>query len=93
MTRNEVHASRHVTIRRSRFTHCGERSPECVNCLMLYRRSRHVTVEDSWFHDRYGCDFIHGRFGSNLTIRRNRFERSLPCRFRLLRRPVSDTKS
>jgi hypothetical protein len=66
MTRNEVHASRHVTIRRSRFTHCGERSPECVNCLMLFRRSRHVTVEDSWFHDCYGCDFIHGRFGSIL---------------------------
>lgn len=70
-------ASRHVTIRRSTFTHCGDRSVEWSNCLMLFRRTRHVTVEDSWFHDCYGCDFIHGRFGSHLTIRRNRFERAL----------------
>ena len=53
---------------------------------MLFRRTRHVTVEDNWFHDCYGCDFIHGRFGSHLTIRHNRFERALPCRFRLLGR-------
>jgi Right handed beta helix region len=81
-----VHRSRYVTIRRSQFTHCGDRSPEYTFCLMLFRRSRHITVEDNWFHDCYGCDFIHGRFGSNLTIRRNRFERALPCRFRLLGR-------
>ncbi|MDQ3777593.1 MAG: right-handed parallel beta-helix repeat-containing protein, partial [Actinomycetota bacterium] len=81
-----VHRSRYVTVRRSTFTHCGDRSPEYSFCLMLFRRSRHVTVEDNWFHDCYGCDFIHGRFGSNLTIRRNRFERALPCRFRLLGR-------
>jgi hypothetical protein len=72
-------ASRYVTIRRSTFTHCGDRSVEWSNCLTLFRRTRHVTVEDSWFHDCYGCDFIHGRFGSHLTLRRNRFERSLPC--------------
>jgi hypothetical protein len=71
--------SRYVTIRRSTFTHCGDRSVEWSNCLTLFRRTRHVTVEDSWFHDCYGCDFIHGRFGSHLTLRRNRFERSLPC--------------
>ena len=53
---------------------------------MLFRRTQHVTVEDNWFHDCYGCDFIHRRFGSHLTIRRNRFERALPCRFRLLGR-------
>lgn len=81
-----VHRSRYVTIRRSQFTHCGDRSPEYTFCLMLFRRSRHVTVEDNWFHDCFGCDFIHGRFGSNLTIRRNRFERALPCRFRLFGR-------
>lgn len=91
-----VHASRYVRIRRSTFTHCGDRSPIAATghgysspysyCLILFRRSRHVTVEDNWFHDCYGCDFIHGRFGSNLTIRRNRFERALPCRFRLLGR-------
>jgi Right handed beta helix region len=79
-------ASRYVTIRRSRFTHCGDRSVEWSNCLMVFRRTQHVTVEDNWFHDCYGCDFIHGRFGSHLTIRRNRFERALPCRFRILGR-------
>ena len=78
--------SRSVTIRRSTFTHCGDGSVEWSNCLMLFRRTQQVTVEDNWFHDCYGCDFIHGRFGSNLTIRRNRFERALPCRFRLLGR-------
>jgi Right handed beta helix region len=82
----EVHRSRYVTIRKSTFTHCGDRSADFANCLMVFRRTSHVTVEDNWFHDCYGCDFIHGRFGSNLTIRRNRFERALPCRFRLLGR-------
>jgi hypothetical protein len=72
--------SRDVTIRRSIFTHCGDRSPAWANCLLLYRWSHRVTVEDDWFHDCYGCDFVHGRFGSDLTIRRNRFERALPCR-------------
>jgi hypothetical protein len=91
-----VHRSRYVTIRQSTFTHCGDRSPITAIghgyssgysfCLALFRRSRHVTVEDNWFHDCYGCDFIHGRFASNLTIRRNRFERALPCSFRLLGR-------
>ena len=91
-----LHRSRYVTIRRSTFTHCGDRSPTTAIghgyssdysfCLVLFRRSRHVTVEDNWFHDCYGCDFIHGRFGSNLTIRRNRFARALPCNFRLLGR-------
>ena len=79
-------ASRFVTIRRSTFSHCGDRSVEWSNCLMVFRRTQHVTVEDNWFHDCYGCDFIHGRFGSHLTIRRNRFERALPCRFRILGR-------
>ena len=89
-----VHRSRYVKIRRSTFTHCGDRSPTTAIgrgwtsaysfCLVLFRKSRHVTVEDNRFHDCFGCDFIHGRFGSNLTIRRNRFERALPCRFRLL---------
>jgi Right handed beta helix region len=79
-------ASRYVTIRRSTFTHCGDRSVDWSTCLMLFRRTQHVTVEDNRFHDCYGCDFIHGRFGSHLTIRRNRFERALPCSFRLLGR-------
>ena len=78
--------SRSVTIRRSTFTHCGDRSVEWSNCLALFRRTQRITVEDNWFHDCHGCDFIHGRFGANLTIRRNRFERALPCRFRLLGR-------
>src|SRR5215210_7963649 len=79
-------ASRYVTIRRSTFSHCGDRSADWSNCLMVFRRTQHVTVEDNWLHDCFGCDFIHGRFGSHLTIRRNRFERALPCRFRLLGR-------
>jgi Right handed beta helix region len=69
-----------VTIRRSTFSHCGDRSAAWSNCLLLWRWSHRVTVEDDWFHDCYGCDFVHGRFGSDLTIRRNRFERALPCR-------------
>ena len=58
-----------VTIRRSTFTHCGDRSAAWSNCLLLLRWSHRVTVEDDWFHDCYGCDFVHGRFGSDLTIR------------------------
>jgi Right handed beta helix region len=71
--------SRRVTIRRSLFTHCGDRSPEFANCITL-RRVRHLTVENNRFRDCRGCDFIHGRFGTNLTIRNNRLERALPCR-------------
>jgi hypothetical protein len=82
----QLHRSRHVTIRRSKFSHCGDRSREFPFCLMLFRRSQHITVERNWFHDCHGCDFIHGRFGSHLTIRRNRFERALPCSFRALGR-------
>jgi hypothetical protein len=69
----------HVTVRRSIFTHCGDRSPDFVNCLTLNRGAHDVLVEDNRFHDCRGCDFIHGRFGSRLTIRRNRFDRALPC--------------
>ncbi len=72
--------SRHVTIRRSQFTHCGDRSWTFVNCVTLYRWSHHTIIEDSRFHDCRGCDFVNGRFGTHLTIRRNRFERALPCR-------------
>jgi hypothetical protein len=82
----QVHRSRYVKVRGSRFTHCGDRSREFPFCLQLFRRTQHITVEGNRFHDCHGCDFIHGRFGSNLTIRRNRFERALPCRFSLLGR-------
>jgi hypothetical protein len=71
--------SRDVTIRRSDFSHCGDRSPEFANCVLLWRWTNDVTIEDNRFHDCFGCDFVHGRFGSHLTIRRNRFERTLPC--------------
>jgi hypothetical protein len=71
--------ARHVTIRRSTFTHCGDFSPDFVNCVTLNRGAHNVIVEDNRFHDCRGCDFIHGRFGSWLTIRRNRFDRALPC--------------
>jgi Right handed beta helix region len=72
--------SRHVTIQRSNFMHCGDRAPDFVNCVALWRWSHGVVIEDNHFHDCFGCDFVHGRFGTHLTIRGNRFERALPCR-------------
>jgi hypothetical protein len=71
--------ARHVTIRRSIFTHCGDFSRDFVNCVTLNRGAHSVVIEDNRFHDCRGCDFIHGRFGSWLTIRRNSFDRALPC--------------
>jgi len=71
--------ARHVTIRRSIFTHCGDFSPDFVNCVTLNRGAHNVVIEDNRFHDCRGCDFVHGRFGSWLTIRRNSFDRALPC--------------
>jgi Right handed beta helix region len=72
--------SRGVTIRRSDFSHCGDRARAMTNCVTLYRWSHRVLLEDNRFHDCLGCDFVHGRFGSDLAISGNRFERSLPCR-------------
>lgn len=74
-----------VTVRNSTFTHCGDRSPSWSNCLRLSRWVKRVTVADNWFHDCFGCDFIHGRFASDLTIRGNRLERALPCRINPIR--------
>jgi Right handed beta helix region len=71
--------SRGVTIRDSSFSHCGDRSLDWAFCLQPRETASNVSVERNWFHDCYGCDFIHGRFGSHLTIRGNRFERALPC--------------
>jgi hypothetical protein len=68
-----------VTIRRSNFMHCGDRARDFVNCVTLYRWSHRVVIEDNVFHDCWGCDFVHGRFGTRLVIRRNRFDRALPC--------------
>jgi len=68
-----------VTIRRSNFMHCGDRAREFTNCVTLWRWSHRILIEDNRFHDCRGCDFVHGRFGTHLTIRRNRFDRSLPC--------------
>jgi hypothetical protein len=72
--------SREVTIRGSDFSHCGDRSPRFTFCVLLWRWSHQVTIEGNRFHDCRGCDFVHGRFGSYLTIRGNRFDRALPCR-------------
>jgi Right handed beta helix region len=72
--------SHDVTVRDSEFAHCGDHTAVFVNCLLVLDWASHVVIEDSWFHDCSGCDFVHGRFGSQLTIRRNRFERALPCR-------------
>jgi len=74
-----------VAIRRSTFTHCGDRSAAWSNCLLLDGGARHVTIENDSFHDCLGCDFVHGRFGSDLRILRNRFERTLPCRIGRIR--------
>jgi hypothetical protein len=71
--------ARHVMIRNSEFTHCGDFSQEFSKCVMLNRGAHNVTIQDNRFHDCHGCDFVHGRFGSWLTIRRNRFDRALPC--------------
>jgi Right handed beta helix region len=71
--------ARRITVRKSDFAHCGDRSPAFVNCVTLYRWTHGVTLEDNRFHDCRGCDFVNGRFGSDLTIRRNRFDRTLPC--------------
>ena len=72
--------SSHVVVRRSEFRHCGDRSPLFSNCLHLKPGTRHIRILHNWFHDCRGCDFIHGRFGYDLTLRGNRFERALPCR-------------
>jgi hypothetical protein len=68
-----------ITIRRSNLMHCGDRARAFTNCVTLYRWSHRVLIEHNRFHDCLGCDFIHGRFGSHLTIRENEFDRSLPC--------------
>ncbi len=70
--------SNRVTIRNSLFTHCGDRAPQMVNCLFL-RYVSNLTVSDSHFQDCRGCDFVNGRFRSNLTLLRNHFARTLPC--------------
>jgi parallel beta helix pectate lyase-like protein len=74
--------SRLVTIRDSDFSHCGDWSRAFVNCVTLWRWSHDVLIERNRFHDCRGCDFVHGRFGTNLTIRDNTFDRSLPCRIK-----------
>jgi hypothetical protein len=71
--------SRDVTIRDSDFSHCGDRSRRFANCVLLWRWSHDVLIEGNRFHDCRGCDFVHGRFGTDLTIRSNRFDRALPC--------------
>jgi hypothetical protein len=77
--------SEHVTVRHSTFTHCGDWSRAWSNCILPRGTSRHVTIVDNWFHDCYGCDFIHGRFRSDLKIIGNRLERALPCRINPVR--------
>ena len=76
----QVVESRHVTIRSSEFRRCGDRSPLFSNCLHLKHGTRHIRILDNWFHDCRGCDFVHGLFGYDVTLRGNRFERALPCR-------------
>jgi hypothetical protein len=76
----QIAGSSHVSIRRSEFRHCGDRSPLFSNCLHLKPHTRHIRIVDNRFHDCRGCDFVHGRFGYDLALRENRFDRALPCR-------------
>jgi hypothetical protein len=75
----QIAGSSHVDIRHSEFRHCGDRSPLFSNCVHLKPHARHIRLVDNRFHDCRGCDFVHGRFGYDLTLRGNRFERALPC--------------
>jgi hypothetical protein len=77
-----------VTIQQSEFSHCGDLSPNWVNCLRLEEGAQHVVVNHSWFHDCLGCDFVHGRVHDHLTISSSRFERALPCDLRKLDRSL-----
>jgi hypothetical protein len=70
--------SSHVRVQDSRFTHCGDNTTRWSMCI-LPRWASSVTIKGNWFHDCYGCDFIHGRAGAHLTITRNRFVRALAC--------------
>ena len=70
--------SNRVTIRNSLFTHCGDHAPQMVNCVFL-RFVSNLTISDSRFQDCRGCDFVNGRFRTNLTLLRNHFARTLPC--------------
>lgn len=72
-------SGQHVKIRDSNFQHCGDRVRRFVNCVTLFRWVHDVKLERNYFHDCRGCDFVHGRFGTDLTLRGNRFERALPC--------------
>ena len=76
----QVVESSHVVVRGSEFRRCGNRSPLFSNCLHVKHGTKHMLIANNWFHDCRGCDFVHGRFGYNLTLRANRFERALPCR-------------
>jgi hypothetical protein len=75
-----------VSIQQSQFSHCGDRSPDWVNCLRVQAGARHVSVVHDWFHDCLGCDFLHGRVHDHLTVRSSRFERALPCDLRKIDR-------
>jgi hypothetical protein len=68
-----------VTVQQSEFSHCGDRSPNWVNCLRVQAQASHVLVDHDWFHDCRGCDFLHGRVHDHLTVSSSRFERALPC--------------
>ena len=70
--------SSHVLVENSSFSHCGDNTPRWSLCL-LPRWASSVTIQNNWFHDCFGCDFIHGRAGPHLTVTHNRFARALAC--------------
>lgn len=78
-----------VMVRASRFSHCGDQTSQWALCL-LPRFASHVTVDGNWFHDCFGCDFIHGRAGPAFVVENNRFARALACHERWVKCGHSD---
>jgi len=69
--------SRDVVIERSTFSRCGEgKTPAAGYCIRVVESAR-VRLASSRLHDCLGCDFVHGRANTGLTIRRNTFDRAL----------------
>ena len=85
----DLNRSRHVVVRNSDFSHCGDHTPQWSMCLYP-RYASSLTVENNVFHDCRGCDFIHGRAGPYFTVRDNRFMRALKCTERWVKCGHSD---
>ena len=72
-----VLSSSNVRIAESTFTRCGEGKPPYGGYCLRLRQTTGMTVVRSYFHDCYGCDFIHGYGNAELRVVGNKLERSL----------------